>query len=239
MYNTANLHIGAWLQAAASGSNLLQMDGIASMILTVSVLLHDQPLTVVGDQEPERELVGREDGAIDHERAGHCGAEPAPQHGEPFLPDALPEAVDDAAVPRVRRRRLRLQPGLDHVQRVAADPAGDAREAPRHEHRGQGLLLRLPSPAARVQRLTRALVRPEVDAVRGRVPERGHGQATVDAAEALAPEDVPGHVQRPRRAPVRVQLQPDLDELYGGQDESLQRARADPGERHARVGGRV
>jgi len=208
-----------------------------------SVLLHDHPLAVAGGQEAQSQLVGREDGTVDDERPRHGGAQAAPQHGEPLLPDAPPEAVDDAAVPG-GRERLRLQPRLDHVQRVAADPAGDAGEAAGHEHRRQALAAAAPAP--RVQPLPGVLVRPEVDAVRRRVAERGHREPAVDATEPLPPEDVAGHVhgavvvaRAPVLVPRRLQLQPDLDELDGGQDERLQRPRADAGDGHARVGRRL
>jgi hypothetical protein len=213
------------------------------MVQSDSLVLHDQPGAAAAGNEAQGQLVGGEDGAVDDERAGDGGAEAAPQHGEAFLPDAPLEAVDDAAVPGRRRRALRLEPRLDHVQRVAAHPAGDPGQAAGHEHGAQALvpvlvLAAAAAAAPRVQPLPGALVRPEVDAVRRRVAERGHRQPAVHAAQALAPEDFTDHLHGavPRR---RLQLQPDLDQLHRGQDQRLQRPRADAGQRHARVGRRL
>lgn len=148
----------------------------------------------------------------------------------PILPHTLPETINYPAVP-LRRPRLRLQPRLHHVQRVAADPASHARQPSREQHCPERLAPAL--PAARVEPLPRVLVRREVDPVGRGVPQHRDGQAPVQAPKALRSEYAPGHV--PWASGGAEQLEADLDQLDRAEDEALDGARAEAAESNSSV----
>lgn len=138
--------------------------------------------------------------------------------------------------------RLRLNPRLYHIQRVAADPARHSGDPSGENHRPERLLPAPPAP--RVELLPHVLVRPEVHAVRRRVAQHGHAQAGVDSSQAAcsvhALHDVVwASVSGVVNIVVSLELETDLDELHWAENEALYGSGADSAESHGPVRRRI
>lgn len=169
----------------------------------------------VGVAQPDHPRHHGEYGGVGGEGPQEGGVEAAGKDGQTFLAVALNGAVQETFVPSWSSHAVYLEPGLEHVHRVAGHPGEDAGE-PAGGHQTGG------TTGTGAHHL---FVAGEVYAEARRVSENGRAEASEDATEALHPEQLPqavhGALVECATATLALDLQPSLGQLYWTADDAL------------------